>query len=76
MGFSTINRSTHFTDFILNHFINNIRYLTCLAGIDHAMDGSRAAAFLTVHDPVGTSNPGAEADPSAASQLPGQYGGC
>ena len=76
MGFKMIDRSTHFTDFILNNSISNNRYLTRLADIDHAKDGSRAAALLTVHDPVGTSNSGAEADPSAAFQLSGQHGGC
>ena len=72
MGFNTIDRSIHFTDFILKNSINNNRYVTRLAGIDQANNGSRAAALLTVHDSVGISHPGAEADPSAAFQLPGQ----
>ncbi|MEE4113816.1 MAG: hypothetical protein V2I40_13445 [Desulfobacteraceae bacterium] len=76
MRFNTIDRSTRFTDFILNNSIYNNKYLTRITGIDPAMAGSRAAAFLTVHDPVGTGNPGTEADPSAAFQLPGQHGGC
>ena len=56
MGFQTINRPTHFACSILNIYINKNKYLTHLAGIDHAIDGSRAEVLLTVRDPIGTSN--------------------
>jgi len=49
---------------MLKKYINKNKYLNRLADIDHAIGGSRAEAFLTVHDPVGTSNLGARADPS------------
>jgi hypothetical protein len=62
--FKTIDCSTHLADTMLKKYINKNKYLNRLADIDHAIGGSRAEAFLTVHDPVGTSNLGARADPS------------
>ena len=63
MGFNTIDRSTNPADFMLKKSIDKNRYLTRLAGIDHAIDGLRTEAILTVHDPVGTRNQGEAADP-------------
>jgi len=56
MEFQTIDRPTHFADSFFNKYINKNKYLTHLAGNDHAIDGSRAEVLLTVRDPIGTSN--------------------
>lgn len=63
MGYKTIDRSATHADFIFKNTIDKNRCLTRLADTDHAIDGSREEAILTVHDPVGTSSRGAEANP-------------